>query len=220
MYFSTFTFFHSGSVLDRWKNIGKCWNRLRTYITKYYGPFSYLRIIEPHKKGGWPHVHVISTSPLINKKIKKLLTKWGFGWNCDEKMATAEQVGMYISKYLTKEWPSLDAEENRVLSKCRIVSVSKDMPAIFKKESTWTMVESAIPSKSAQYLCNSLINQLLIKGANDISSEAFFGGFYIISDTYIDKTKVDNGECFLTWTHCTEFFYEYHPNGLQCVMQI
>lgn len=220
MHFSTFTFFHSGSVLDRWKNIGKCWNRLRTYITKYYGKFSYLRVIEPHKKGGWPHVHVISTKPLVNKKTKRMLTKWGFGWSCDERIATSEQVGTYISKYLTKEWPFLDAEENRVLSKCRVVSVSKDMPAIFRKEGSWTMVESDIPGKVAKYLCNSLINELLKKGSTNISCEPFFGGFYIVSDVYINKEIVDEGEHLMTWIHCKEYFYEYHPNGEQCVLRL
>jgi len=149
-----------------------------------------------------------------------MLTKWGFGWNCDEHEATAEQVGTYISKYLTKEWPSLDAEEHRSLSKCRIVSVSNDMPAIFKKEGSWTMVEAEIPSKGAQYLCNSLINELLKKGSTNISSEPFFGGFYIISDTYIDKEKVDEGEYYMTWKYCTDYFYDHHPNGEQCTLHL
>jgi hypothetical protein len=119
----TFTYFQNKPAVEVWKNLGKTWNRLLTYIRKHTINFVYIRIVEPHASG-YPHIHVLCNQYLNFSKITKYLTKQGFGWNAHQTAISLESGRNYVAKYLTKQIWTDKAETLRKLSKCRIVSAS------------------------------------------------------------------------------------------------
>lgn len=120
----TLTYFQNKPKLDVWKNLGKTWNRFRTYLKKLYPQIYFIRIIEPHKSG-YPHLHILLSEFVSLTKITKFLTKQGFGWNACLSKISASSGSAYVSKYLTKaEWND-EANVLRKLSKSRIVSASQ-----------------------------------------------------------------------------------------------
>lgn len=211
----TLTFFHSGSVLSCWETLGKKWNRMRTYIAKKYGKFDYLRIVEPHKKGGWPHMHILIKGHVMKTEVVEMITKWGFGWNMHSVRMPYKTAARYVSKYLTKEWPNTDASILRVASKCRIVSVSRVMPAIFTAESEWSVVKFMVPAGHAKFMCNALIKMLKDRKADFILSRGFSDGYIIESNIEITGAWLEQYFDPYVWNVCDEFDYSYLPYGLQ-----
>lgn len=220
LYMLTLTFFHSGDVLDCWDTLGKKWNRMRTYIAKKYGKFDYLRMVEPHKKGGWPHLHILIKGCVIDKKITKMITKWGFGWNMECQRISNKDASEYVSKYLTKAWPSENADLLRQQSKTRIVSVSRGMPAIFKTESDWEVVQHSIPSDRTNFYLNAFIGYLRKKIALYIHAEPFCDGFIIESDVEIDIEAVERISDPYVWKYCEDVDFTHCPWGLQQRMNL
>lgn len=220
LYMLTLTFFHKGSPLSTWKNLGSCWNRMRTYIAKQYGSFKYIRIVEPHKVGGWPHLHILIDGFICDREIVKMVTKWGFGWNMHNMRISSDSAAKYISKYLTKEWPGVDADIYRIASKCRVVSVSRGMPAIFTAKSTWSVVRFSMPEGHAEFMCNAIIKLLKEKNCTYVLSRPFAEGFIIESD-------IDLQDCWLEtffdpyiFRVCHDYDYSYLPYGLQQKMEL
>jgi hypothetical protein len=209
------TFFHSGSPLDAWNNIGKNWNLMRTYIAKKYGKFDYIRIVEPHKKGGWPHIHVLTKGNVIDKDIVKKVTGWGFGWNFHVKQISGDDASKYLSKYLSKEWPSIDGDIFRVASKTRIVTCSRGMPPIFTTKSEWEVIRYDIPSKATHFLCNKLIDVLHKNNASYINVKPAAGGFIIESSIAIQDSWLENISEKYTWKYVENDEYDYIPFGEQ-----
>lgn len=142
MYMLTFTFFQSKSVIETWAGVGKAWNRFASYVRGSTGKFDYIRILEPHKKGGYPHMHVLTSTFVAKKKAVELITKHGFGWNFSSKKISLENAARYVSKYLSKEWFNAEYYHFREVAKTRLVQGSRGLGAIFKKTSSgWTLVE-------------------------------------------------------------------------------
>lgn len=220
LFMVTLTFFHSGSVLSCWETLGKKWNRMRTYIAKKQGKFDYLRIVEPHKKGGWPHMHILVKGHVMKTDVVEMITKWGFGWNMDCIRIPYKTAAKYVSKYLTKEWPDTAPEILRVASKCRIVSVSRGMPAIFTAESEWSVVKYAIPGYHANFMCNALIAMLKDRGATVVLSSGFSDGYIIESDIEITGAWLEEYFDPYVWNVCNEFDYSYLPYGLQQELEL
>lgn len=215
LYMLTLTFFHSGSPLETWKNLGSCWNRMRTYIAKRYGAFKYLRIVEPHRVGGWPHLHILIEGFVCDKEIVNLVTKWGFGWNMHNVRMSTDSAARYVSKYLTKDWPDASADVLRAASKCRIVSVSRGMPAIFTAKSEWSVVRYGSPSAHALFMCNAIIKLLKDKKCAYVLSRPFSEGFIIESDKDLEDSWLESFSDPYVFRVCSEFDYSYLPYGLQ-----
>lgn len=215
LYLLTLTFYHSGSVLQCWKSLGVCWNRMRTYISKYYGSFNYLRIVEPHKSGGWPHLHILVKGCVIDSKILKLVPKWGFGWNAHVLRLSSASAANYISKYLSKKWPDTQSEVLRVASKCRIVSVSRGMPPIFTVASEWSVVRHSVPGEHAQFMCNAIIGLLKDNNSKSILSRPFADGFIIESDIDLRDSWLETFFDPYVWEYCNDYHFSYLPFGLQ-----
>ena len=178
----TFTFFHRGTALNAWKSIGKKLNRMLSYARKYNGKFDYVRVVEPHKDGSWPHFHMLVTKNIASTRFVKLITNWGFGWNFHCKRMSAEQGANLMSKYLTKEWPTGDADLLRQFTKTRIVSCSRSLGAIFTNKPTWKLVKLSNPFSQIPYLRNAVFNELFKRKAGIIDVTPLPGGFYIVSD--------------------------------------
>ncbi|MCK5615175.1 hypothetical protein KAR91_75630, partial [Candidatus Pacearchaeota archaeon] len=215
IYMMTLTFFHSGDVLDCWKTLGAKWNRMRTYLVKKYGRFDYLRIVEPHKKGGWPHMHILVRGFESLPKADDVITRWGFGWNYQCMRMPPKEAAKYVSKYLTKEWPSAEAEVLRQASKTRIVSVSRGMPPVFSQKSEWEVIEFGIPNEYTTFICNAIVNALIVKNADYVLSQKFGPGFIITSDVdvcpSVDLESFDGS----VWERCEDLDFTYIPYGLQ-----
>jgi len=215
LYMLTLTFFHKGSVLKCWENSSKKWNRMRTYIAKKYGKFDYIRVVEPHVLGGWPHMHILIKGCVIDKKITKMVTKWGFGWNMECQRISAKDASRYLSKYLTKPWPDNKADLNRQLSKTRIVTVSRGMPPIFTKKTEWEVVRHSLPSKDTLFYLNAIIKHLLKNKANFIQATPFCKGFVIESDIDFNFDEVEMDLDPYVWEYCKEDVFIHCPYGLQ-----
>jgi len=220
LYFLTLTYFHSGNALDAWHKLGRSWNLMRTYITKKYGKFSYIRIVEPHKKGGWPHLHILIDGCVVDSSILKKVTEWGFGWNAQVQRITASSAAFYVSKYLSKKWPDTQADIMRIASKSRIVSTSRDLPAIFTKESEWDCVKYAVPAGYAKFMCNALIQLLRHKKCGYVLSRPFSDGFIIESDTDIKRDWLESYFDPYVWEYSEDFNYSFAPYGLQEILNL
>ncbi len=178
----TFTYSHKGTALNAWKNIGSNLNNMLTYARKDTGKFNYVRIVEPHKDGSWPHIHMLVDRNICSPSFVKLITKWGFGWNFHCVPIPPIKASNYISKYLTKSWPEGDAELLRQFTKTRIVSSSRSLGPIFKTKSDWTVVKLSNPSRGVHGLLNSSVVDLKKNGATQIEVEIISDGFIITSD--------------------------------------
>ena len=215
LYMLTLTFFHTGTALQAWENVGKCWNRMRTFITLNKGPFDYLRIVEPHKKGGWPHLHILIKGCVIDSTILDRVCDWGFGWNAHVVRMGGVVASNYLSHYLNKKWPDTDADVLRVSSKCRIVSVNRGMPAIFTKKSDWDVVKFAMPASHSIFMCSAIVNLLKKNKAAYVLSSPFSDGFVIVSDVDLQDSWLEKFSDPYVWKVCEGFEYEYIPYGLQ-----
>ncbi len=209
------TFFHTGDVLDTWKTIGKKCNRLLTYARKYSGQFDYLRVIEPHKDGQWPHIHILCTKPIATVKFVKLLTQWGFGWSFHSAPTDVRECAFYVSKYLTKEWPAGSADLNRIISKTRIVSCNRSLGSIFKKESVWDLIDYNRNPEHIEFIHTLIVHDLTKHKASFIRSSSFSTGFIITTDVLLPSSFIDEYYDPYIERICKDFDYEVYPAGEQ-----
>lgn len=216
----SFTLYHSGSAADSWGYISDHWNRLRTSVVKNSGRFTFMRIIEPHADGRWPHMHVLIHG---SKQIYELLTKCtdcGFGWSCHSLRVSTDRAKRYVTKYLTKPWPGSEADSYRILKKTRIVSVSRDLPPLFTKESEWECVQDTQPNNHVHFRANSMIDYLQNHGATYICCEPFADGFNIQTDMDVDMSGCHYNQDPYIWDHCTDYNYEFIEYGLQQTLDL
>lgn len=216
IYMLSFTLFHSGDPSAAWKYISEFWNKLRTSVAKKSGKFTYMRVIEPHKDGKWPHMHILIKG---SDKIYELFVKstiCGFGWNCHSRHVTINDASYYITKYLTKEWPSGDAEYYRILHKTRIVCVSRDLPAIFSHKSEWICTRYDEMNDRSRFYLNVLIGLLKKENAIYIESRNYCGGFLLISDKHIEFDKIELYDDPYIWESTDNLNYIMCEFGLQC----
>ena len=136
----TLTLPHRGDVSDSWREIGSQWNVFLTYVRARFGNFDYVRVIEPHLSGGWPHMHILVTKPILNNETMRHLTECGFGWKCHSTRVSVEGSARYVSKYLTKDWPNEQVHTLRRESGCRIVQASRGLGPIFFTVTSWRCV--------------------------------------------------------------------------------
>ena len=187
----TLTFYHRGTALNAWKGIGKSLNRLLTYARKYSEKFNYVRIVEPHKDGSWPHVHMLVDKDICSINFVKNVENWGFGWNMHCTPMDGIKGSNYLSKYLTKPWPEGDADLLRQIARTRIVSASRELGPIFKTETTWKVVKLANPSRGIQQLASSVVAEMRKNGATDINYECISEGFIIKSDGFLSPEFIE-----------------------------
>lgn len=211
----TFTLFHTGDPENAWKRISSAWNRFRVAAARKHGKFSYIRILEAHKEGGFPHMHVLVDKPVADSALVKKLTKWGFGWNFESQRISLTSSLSYVTKYLTKGWANLDADYLRRLTKARIVSVSRDLPPVFYREASWECIKYSVPSEHAHFICSSIITYLKFEGASFIDSEPICGGFVIHSDIDVEPDAIfDIREPYI-WDYCDKEQFRYLYGVLQ-----
>jgi len=211
----TFTMFRYGSPDLSWKKISQGWNRFSTAVRQRYGSFSYLRVLEPHKEGGYPHMHVLVDKNIAHDRIVGRLTDFGFGWNFQSQKIDLSGSISYVTKYLTKGWENTTADYLRQLTKARIVSSSRDLPPIFTVKSHWTTLQSEIPVSHAAYYCSLIIHYCLEHNAKFIQSKPFHGGFCIESDVRFDEQILYKQNDPYIWNLCDTQDFCYLRGALQ-----
>jgi len=141
LYMITLTFKRNLGAEETWQEMGKCWNRLRTTIAKHTNNFRYIRIVEPHKREGYPHFHILTDTFIPANVLTKNVTLAGFGFIMHRTRMSCNGAEVYLSKYLTKEWKNEEAAEFRRKTGARIISASLNLGAVFSCPSTWDMVD-------------------------------------------------------------------------------
>jgi hypothetical protein len=209
------TFFHNGDAIEAWENIGKYCNRMLTYARKYSGNFNYVRVVEPHADGEWPHIHLVVDKPIDDVRFVKKITDWGFGWNFHSKPMTGIGAARYVSKYLTKDWPSGNADLYRVMTKTRIVTSSRSLGPIFKTHSSWRLVTFDHPKEQLEFIQAAMISELRKNGATYVSMSPLLSGFTCESEVRCSSDFIDKCLEPWIWKYGSDGKYDYLPYGVQ-----
>lgn len=136
LYFLTLTFDHSRSLRETWQESGKAWNKLITHARKKNAPFSYIRIVEPHKNIPYPHYHVLVSIDIFTKDFFLYSKTLGFGQQQQQTRVTGARAKQYVTKYLGKAWPDNGSYQIRKETKTRVLSTSRDFGALFMTHGT------------------------------------------------------------------------------------
>jgi hypothetical protein len=92
-------------VVDRraaHRDIGKAWNRLRSYLRQAHGRFSYIWVRE-EQDNGMPHLHVLVSRFLPQSEVAAAWSRTGMGDVVDIRRVEARKAGHYVAKYLAKD---------------------------------------------------------------------------------------------------------------------
>jgi hypothetical protein len=114
--FLTLTYKDNMQDVKKLKNdFNAFWKRtVRFYKNKY--EFEYLAVIEPQGRGAW-HMHVLIKTHNINDSLwlenKDIADLWGHGFVKIERLDNVDNVGAYLSAYLT----DLEVAENETFDK-------------------------------------------------------------------------------------------------------
>jgi|WetSurMetagenome_2_1015567.scaffolds.fasta_scaffold41726_1 hypothetical protein len=142
------------SLDDAWKNLGKSWNRLLSYIRTVKGKkIKFIRIVEPHKSN-YPHIHVIIDKPLNFTEDLANLEQQGFGYIAHQKSIPLNAGLQYLGKYLTKGHWSEIAERLRKKNRVRVFSSSrlqKIKTDVIKKWETLTLPQRETTNAETLY---------------------------------------------------------------------
>lgn len=197
LYMITLTFKRNLSPEKTWEEMGKCWNRLRTTLSKHTQNLRYIRIVEPHKRGGYPHFHVLTDTYIPAEVLTRNVTKAGFGFIMHRTRMSTAGAEVYVSKYLTKEWNNKEAEEFRRKTGARIISASQSLGPVFSSPSYWTGIDVYL-TPMTQREANAYTVQLLRKqGHTGIRIQKEDHGILILShppDIYKPAHLQSDGE--------------------------
>lgn len=81
------------------------WKRMHQRIVRRFGPFEYLGVVEPQKRGA-AHVHVVYRGPFIPQPwLSRAAGESGFGRIADIRRSH-KQLTTYLARYLTKQLAS------------------------------------------------------------------------------------------------------------------
>jgi hypothetical protein len=136
----TFTFFHSLPPDECWADYNASWNRFKTTISRRYGKFNYVRVLESHKKSPYPHIHVIADINIPPHVMGPLAVKSGFGYQMDSKPIDSEGALLYILKYLQKEWTNEEGRALRKKYRCRIITFSTGLMSPLMRGESWNLL--------------------------------------------------------------------------------
>lgn len=140
LYFLTLTYYHNQSPLEAWRTYNAAWNRFRTHVSKKFGSFDYIRVLESHKNTPYPHLHVILDTYIPATDLGRMAVAAGFGFQLSYKKIDAEGAFHYVTKYLTKEWQNQEAWALRKDCRCRIISFSRGLLSPAARKSAWETV--------------------------------------------------------------------------------
>lgn len=150
----TFTYYHSKSPIEVWRDYSTAWNRFRTAATKRYGHFSYARILEHHHKSAYPHLHIIADKEFKPVWLAAELTSAGFGYQAKCKPITTEGAVIYVTKYLSKPWTDEACKAIRKNLRLRIISFGGGACDRSRSGHSWSVITRDIESDLCSCKCN------------------------------------------------------------------
>lgn len=92
-----------------------------------YKDFSYIAVPEFQKRGAL-HFHLLCNLPFVN--VHELAQVWGYGYIKINRLDNVDNVGAYITKYMTKE----NIDERLIGRKCYSMSKGLNEPSIYTDE--------------------------------------------------------------------------------------
>lgn len=205
LYMITITFHRQLTASETWAELGACWNRLRTAITKVIPKFTYIRIVEPHKRGGYPHMHILTPDYIPARVLSKRITDAGFGFVFNRKRMSHQGACQYVAKYLSKEWISPEATEYRKESGARIVQASQDLGPVFRRGHDWEGVELYTDCRPRSLIVEEIAESLYRSGHRHIEYQEEEHVSYLISDPPSLKTGDTVYQALLDWGFLDEY---------------
>jgi hypothetical protein len=189
LWFYTLTYKHDLSPGDAWRTYSDAWNRLRTHVSKKYGSFNYVRVLESHNESPYPHLHVIADIHIPEKSFGVMAISAGFGYQLQEKKITDTGAKRYLTKYLTKEWKNEEGWKLRRTYRCRLISFSRGLLDRVQRGHEWNLL---IRGESLENCIDNIKNAIEWRTSR---------GAVIIHEKY----KSDYYELTLDWTNEHEF---------------
>lgn len=140
VFFLTLTMDRTKNLEDSFKTINANWNRLRTLISKKYGAFNYVRVLEAQPGSGYPHLHIFLNIYIGHEFYNKYVPMVGFGKIWKARSVTSVEAFYYVIKYLKKEWTNVEALEVLIENNLRRCSGSRGFVLVGGKSNNWVLV--------------------------------------------------------------------------------
>jgi hypothetical protein len=190
-YFLTITHDRSRSLEETWRETGTKWNELITYARKNNPKFSYIRILEPHKKEPYPHLHVLVSIDVFSKAFFLYSKTLGFGQQQQQTKISSERAKQYVTKYLGKAWPDNGGAEIRKMVRTRVLSTSRDFGALFFKKSSGETLAKFLSAPEASARLTNESRREVDKGA--LLRDFEVDDYSLFADYGNDEISVDFG---------------------------
>jgi hypothetical protein len=149
LWFYTFTFYHSESALECWSAMSERWHLLHCILTKQYGGFSYVKVLESHSESNYPHLHILATKCFPAQALGRHLSQAGFGYQAAIQRVSSQGAGSYVKKYLTKAWSNKQSAAIRQVLRLRLITFSADIRCVGTESSGFTFVGIAMDKARA-----------------------------------------------------------------------
>jgi len=141
LYFYTLTYRHFISADLAWATYNDAWNRLRTNLTRQFGKYEFVRVLESHKESPYPHLHVITDCYFPPVKFGPAAVRAGFGYQMRSSKIDRDDAYSYLLKYLTKEWKNREGWELRKQNRCRLITFSRGIKKPIVESGSWSLVK-------------------------------------------------------------------------------
>jgi hypothetical protein len=149
-----YNFIHMVLTVERFGGIGyymrmlkRAWKLLHDLLSKRYGKFMYVTMLEPHKDG-YPHLHVLIFCDFFlidQKELSRYVKSKGIGKICYIKRYWANRYGKkpiyYLAKYVGKYWNKSEWTDNFMVfssylwkTRTRSISFSRGFGIIIEKK--------------------------------------------------------------------------------------
>ena len=150
----SYNFIHIVLTVERFGGIGyhmrmlkTAWKYLHDLLTKRYGKFMYVAVLEPHKDG-YPHLHALIFCDFYlidQRELSRYVKSKGIGKICFIKRYWANRYGKkpiyYLAKYVSKYWNRSEWTDGFMLfssylwkTRTRSISFSRGFGVIIQRE--------------------------------------------------------------------------------------
>lgn len=136
----TLTMDRRDDLRTSFQKISGNWNHFRTLLSQKIGLFSFVKVLEPQGKSGYPHFHVLINRFLPSGLVPSLLKQSGFGKIWDIKEISGEAAFFYVRKYLRKSWPLGPALQAVIDFRMRRISGSRGFSLGKSGKFKWKLV--------------------------------------------------------------------------------
>lgn len=126
----------------------RMFDALRKAMQRKYKHWLYIAFVEGQpERGNMPHFHIITFQSSPEPRLKDFVTRYGFGFQADEKLITSRKAAGYVAKYATKQnkdtpkgfrrvrasrrWPKISPRKK--IDSLIVKSMKETLPAYFAR---------------------------------------------------------------------------------------